>query len=279
MVPQGQMIAVLSNPELQLQRLARQTEVDPADQQHAQPGAGAEPDPPRQRARRILEAGPRHRHRAGANTRLRARRSRERGFVAGRPFADSRDTYEAYQRRAEVVRTQQATDERLQSGQLAQLRASIRSRSTRASKSRAPSLDALNLRAPVSGQLIGLLHPDRPVAAARRTARRRSIAPARNKFRAGVDEFYLGRVQVGQTATADVGRQDLPARVNKIYPQVRNSQFEIDLQFIGAEPQTIQRGQTAPGAADVRRSRAGADDPQRRLLQRYRRHLGVRRRA
>ena len=33
-------------------------------------------------------------------------------------------------------------------------------------------------------------------------------------------------------------------RVSKIYPQVRNGTFEIDLQFIGAEPADLQRGQT-----------------------------------
>ena len=32
-------------------------------------------------------------------------------------------------------------------------------------------------------------------------------------------------------------------RVSKIYPQVRNGTFEIDLQFLGDEPQ-LQRGQT-----------------------------------
>jgi len=33
-------------------------------------------------------------------------------------------------------------------------------------------------------------------------------------------------------------------RVNKIYPQVRNGVFEIDLQFLGPEPADLQRGQT-----------------------------------
>ena len=33
-------------------------------------------------------------------------------------------------------------------------------------------------------------------------------------------------------------------RVSKIYPQVRNGAFEIDLQFLGREPADLQRGQT-----------------------------------
>ena len=51
MVQQGQLLAVLSNPELQLNVLARQTECRAADQLDAQPGARARPDAPRQRAR------------------------------------------------------------------------------------------------------------------------------------------------------------------------------------------------------------------------------------
>ena len=30
----------------------------------------------------------------------------------------------------------------------------------------------------------------------------------------------------------------------KIYPQVQNGQFQVDLQFLGDEPQGVQRGQT-----------------------------------
>jgi HlyD family secretion protein len=33
-------------------------------------------------------------------------------------------------------------------------------------------------------------------------------------------------------------------RVSKIYPQVRNGSFEIDLVFVGDEPRDLQRGQT-----------------------------------
>jgi len=65
-----------------------------------------------------------------------------------------------------------------------------------------------------------------------------------NKLQADVDEFYLGRVQVGQTATAEVDGKTYRLKVSKVYPQVRNGQFQIDLQFVGAAPASVQRGQT-----------------------------------
>jgi len=69
-------------------------------------------------------------------------------------------------------------------------------------------------------------------------------SPGKNKLQAGVDEFYLGRVQVNQSASVDWNGKTFRARVMKIYPQVQNGQFQVDLQFLGDEPQGVQRGQT-----------------------------------
>jgi HlyD family secretion protein len=238
-VRQGQMLAVLSNPELQLNVLARQTEVtQQINNMRSQELALNQNRLANERAR--IEAD------LATGT---ARRQYEmqrplaaRGFIAGRTFEDSRDTYEANRRRSEVVRTQQATDERLQSSQLAQLRASSASLNQSLEIARA-SLDSLNLRAPVAGQLTSF---DIQVGQSLQRGERlgQIDSNGRNKLRAQVDEFYLGRVAVNQVATAEVGGRTFQMRVSKIYPQVRNGAFEIDLQFVGAEPADLQRGQT-----------------------------------
>ncbi len=239
MVQQGQLLAVLSNPELQLNVLARQTEVtQQINNMRSQELALNQNRLVNERARIEAELAT-----DTARRQFEAQRPlAERGFVAGRTFADSRDTYEAYRRRAAVVRTQQATDERLQSGQLAELRASSAALNQSLEIAR-QSLDSLNLRAPVSGQLTAFgIQIGQSLQRGERLGQIDSNG--RNKLRAEVDEFYLGRVAVGQTATADVGGRTFQMRVNKIYPQVRNGTFEIDLQFIGAEPADLQRGQT-----------------------------------
>ena len=61
---------------------------------------------------------------------------------------------------------------------------------------------------------------------------------------ADVDEFYLGRVQPGQIATVEYGGKTYRMKVAKIYPQVRNGTFQVDLWFVGGEPADVQRGQT-----------------------------------
>jgi len=238
-VQQGQLLAVLSNPELQLNVLARQTEVtQQINNMRSQELALNQNRLANERAR--IEAD------LATGT---ARRQYEmqrplaaRGFVAGRTFADSRDTYEANRRRSEVVRTQQASDERLQSSQLSYLRSSSASLNQSLAIARA-SLDSLNLRAPVAGQLTSF---DIQVGQSLQRGERlgQIDSNGRNKLRAQVDEFYLGRVAVNQVATAEIGGRTYQLRVSKIYPQVRNGAFEIDLQFTGGEPADLQRGQT-----------------------------------
>ena len=69
-------------------------------------------------------------------------------------------------------------------------------------------------------------------------------SPGRNKLVADVDEFYLGRVLLGQRAAIDQDGKRHALKVAKIYPQVRNGQFQVDLVFVGPEPTGMQRGQT-----------------------------------
>lgn len=64
------------------------------------------------------------------------------------------------------------------------------------------------------------------------------------KVSAFVDEFYLSRVAIGQVATVDIDRKEHRLEVFKVYPDVRDRQFEIDLQFMDDAPGGIRRGQT-----------------------------------
>ena len=239
MVQAGQMLAVLSNSDLQLNVLARQTEVtQQINSMRSQELALSQTRLANERA--VIEA-----QLAVATARRQYELQRplaERGFVSQRQFQDSRDAYEAARDRLAVLRRTQATDERLQSSQLAQLRASAASLNQSLELARL-SLDALNLRAPVAGQLTAF---DIQVGESfNRGERLGQIDSAgRNKLRAQVDEFYLGRVAEGQFASAEIAGRQHRMRVSKIYPQVRNGAFEIDLQFVGQEPADLQRGQT-----------------------------------
>ena len=238
-VQKGQLLARLSNAELQLSVLARQTEVtQQLNSMRSQELALSQNRLTNSRA--LLEADldlKKAQRQYDREAPLAAR-----GFVAGRTFADTRDDV-AYQRERHAVLAQtQRTDERLQTSQLAQLRASADTLQSSLAVARA-SLEALNLRAPVAGTVSAFsIQVGQSMARGERLGQIDS--PGRNKLVAGIDEFYLPRVQLGQTATVDWNGKSYRMKVAKIYPTVRNGQFEIDLQFLDGEPRQIQRGQT-----------------------------------
>jgi HlyD family secretion protein len=238
-VAQGQPIALLSNAELQLSTLARQTEVEQQiNNMRSQELSLAQTRLSNERAVLAAET-------AYDKARRQFEREKplaEKGFVSGKQFADTQADYELSQRNLAALKRSQATDARLQTSQLAQQQAAAQSMQSGLSIARA-NLDALQLRAPVAGQLSGFsVQVGQSLQRGERVGQIDS--PGRNKLIAGVDEFYLGRVQLQQRASLDFGGKRYDARVTKIYPQVQNGQFQVDLQFVGAEPANIQRGQT-----------------------------------
>jgi HlyD family secretion protein len=238
-VQKGQLLAILSNAELQLSVLARQTEVtQQINSLRSQELALAQTRLADERGLYDTKAALDKAERQFAREKALA----DRGFVARRQFEDTLADLEASRGRYAVQARTRATNERLQSSQLSQLREAAQSMNAGLALARA-NLDSLNLRAPVSGQLSGFsIQVGQSLARGERVGQIDS--PGSNKLIAGVDEFYLGRVQVGQKATIEQGGKTYQMKVTKIYPQVRNGQFEVDLQFVGPEPQGLQRGQT-----------------------------------
>ncbi len=238
LVHKGQLLAVLSNAELQLSVLARQTEVaQQINSMRSQELALAQSRLQNERALIVADLAAQKARRQYEVQRPLA----QKGFIAGRVFRDTRDEYEANRRGSEVLRRAQATDERLQSNQLAQLRQSASALNNSLAIARG-SLDALNLRAPVSGQVTAFsIQVGQSMTRGERLGQ---IDTEGNKLVAQVDEHYLGRVEEGQRATAEWGGKTYRLKVAKIYPQVRNGAFEVDFHFIGVAPAALQRGQT-----------------------------------
>jgi len=166
----------------------------------------------------------------------------DKGFVSAKVFNDTKDDLQMQRSRMAILKRSIAEDEALQASQLGQLRSSAASMNQSLSIARG-SLSQLNLRAPVSGQLSGFsIQLGQSLQQGERLGQIDSAG--RNKLEADVDEFYLGRVVVGQTASIEVDGKAYALKVAKIYPQVRNGQFRIDLVFDGPEPPSLQRGQT-----------------------------------
>jgi HlyD family secretion protein len=64
------------------------------------------------------------------------------------------------------------------------------------------------------------------------------------KLRAPIDERYISTVHLGQEAEFDFAGTTYQLIIMKIYTDVTNGSFQVDLQFTGSEPTEIKRGQT-----------------------------------
>lgn len=164
------------------------------------------------------------------------------GHLSRREFAEASDELD-YQRALRVVTIEaQSTDERLQEAQMAQLKSATAKLEANLALAR-ENLANLDVAAPVAGQVTAF-----DIEVGQSLARGERIGQiddsSRFKLTALIDEFYLPRVDIDLRATTAVDGVEHQLRISKIYPQVANGQFEVDLTFDGAHPESVRRGQT-----------------------------------
>ena len=114
-------------------------------------------------------------------------------------------------------------------------------------------VDALTVRAPMDGQLTAL---DAEVGESKAQGAVLGQVNSADRFKltAQADEFYLGHMSVGLESLFSVGGQGFRSKIAKVYPQVINGTFRIDLHFEGAAPPDIHVGQ----AIDLKLELGGA---------------------
>jgi HlyD family secretion protein len=235
----GQPLAILSNAELQLSTLEKQAEVE----QQLNNMRSQELALTQTRNGNLRDLNQAETDLAKMRRQYELQKPlADKGFVASKVLNDTRDDLRYQEQRLQILKQSIAQTEALQSSQLRQLRAAASSLNSSMGIAQT-SLGQLNIRAPVSGQVSGFdIQLGQSLQQGERIGQIDSSGA--DKLMADVDEFYLGRVQVGQGASADIDGKTYRLKVSKIYPQVRNGQFSIDLVFVGPEPQSIQRGQT-----------------------------------
>ena len=101
----------------------------------------------------------------------------------------------------------------------------------------------LNVRAPVDGQL-GLLTPEIGQSISRGANMGQINVLTSYKVTAQIDEHYIDRVRTQLTATLDRQGSEFDLTVRRVYPEVRNGTFKIDMIFRDSMPDNIRTGQT-----------------------------------
>ena len=141
-------------------------------------------------------------------------------------------------------------DAKFRNEQVSQLRSAIKTTRENLDMA-AETIQSLSVKAPITGQLTAL---DADLGAAKTPGQRIGQIDDANAYKveAGVDEFYLGRVKRGQPASAESNGKTWRLEVAKVYPQVTNRQFKVDLYFAqGAAPEGLRRGQSTQVRLEV----------------------------
>jgi HlyD family secretion protein len=163
-------------------------------------------------------------------------------LISAAELKDAEDNLAYLKKRQQLISEAREVDQALQAAQMKQLRDSVASLSNNLTFARA-NLESLNVKAPIAGRLTAFnLEPGQSLMPGERFGQ--IDDPDHFKLMAKIDEFYMNRIYVDQTALAKVGIQEFPLRIKKIYPQVIDGQFRVDLVFTHEQPVNISRGQT-----------------------------------
>ena len=101
----------------------------------------------------------------------------------------------------------------------------------------------LIVRAPVDGQLTSL---DAEIGQSKNKGERLGQIDVLSgyKVRVDIDEHYISRIYNGQTGTFTFDGKEYTLTIKKVYTQVTNGRFQVDMHFEGEIPEGIRRGQT-----------------------------------
>lgn len=101
----------------------------------------------------------------------------------------------------------------------------------------------LIVRAPIDGQLTSL---DAEVGQNKPKGERLGQIDVLSgyKVRADIDEHYISRIITGLYGGFTFANKDYKLVIKKVYTQVTNGRFQVDMEFVGDVPKGIRRGQT-----------------------------------
>ena len=158
-------------------------------------------------------------------------------------FEQSKEQYEATTKKFALLKEIQHQDSIFRSIQVESLETSVNSLSNNLVLIK-QRLDNLNITAPVNGELASL-NPEIGEVITYGTRIGTVNILDSYKLRVEIDEHYIARVNRGLVGDCDFAGIPYPGKIVKIYPEVQNGRFYVDVEFTGNIPGSIRIGQTS----------------------------------
>ncbi|MBE6295899.1 MAG: efflux RND transporter periplasmic adaptor subunit [Bacteroidales bacterium] len=163
-------------------------------------------------------------------------------LVAREVYLQSKEDYELALSRRSLVRERQKQDSLYRTVQVAQLDENLRSMQLNMQLIR-ERVDNLKVKAPIDGEL-GMLNVVLGQTLSQGSAIGQINDLSAYKVTAMVDEHYIDRVVTGLTASFMRQDNSYDMLLRKVYPEVREGKFRVDLTFRSELPDNIRTGQT-----------------------------------
>ena len=237
-VEEGDLIAVLSNTNLQLEVLGREAAV--TEQLNNMRTIELQLEQNRlSHKRNLIEIDYQLKRLNRAVARQRDLVSKD--LASRSTIEELEDELTYYENRRDITLESQTTDVRMQEQQLRQLKDAGEQLQAGLGFAK-QNIDDLSVRAPLPGKLSGF-----DVEVGQSIGRGERLGqiddPNGYKLNVRIDEFYIDRVDLQQFAVAEHNDRDIELNVSKIYPQITEGQFEVDM-VLANQPDGLRRGQT-----------------------------------
>jgi HlyD family secretion protein len=238
-VKKGDLLFRLSNPQRNLELLARQTEYsqqifNAAQLRVAQEGVRTD----HQRRLSDLEFALSQAQKQHARNRKLA----SQGFISAVALEESSDKLEQQQRALNQEQRSVDTEEQVRGRAQQQMDSAIHGLQSGLQLVSA-TVEALAVRAPSDGVLTDFrllvgetVRPDQHIG--------RIDDPRHFKLSAQVDEFYLSRLTVGRHGSVTQDGKTYALRVATVYPQIKEGRFTAEMVFTDGQPEVISPGQS-----------------------------------
>jgi HlyD family secretion protein len=165
------------------------------------------------------------------------------GYVSASTLEESVDRVEKQRQALADEKTRAAIEMRIKREGLKQIEQAVEQLDT-GLKVVNESLEELAVRAPIAGRLTDfhlqlgeIVKPDLHIG--------RIDDPSQFKFIAKIDEYYLGNITIGKKASANINGHNYALEVSSVFPQITDGRFSVELLFSGEAPAELSPGQSA----------------------------------
>jgi len=166
----------------------------------------------------------------------------ENELISKEEYENIKREYEYLREKKEIVIETHEKDSLFRENQIIQLESSVSYMEKNLNLAK-KKLENLELKSPIDGQLTSL---NAEIGESKSGGEKIGQVDVLDQFKVqvSIDEHYISRIFTGLEGEFDFANENFRIKVKKIYPEVIDGKFLVDMVFSQGIPQNIRRGQT-----------------------------------